>query len=166
MTNTNTTTETYLERVYARLEERDNPIERELHDALTEASNFVHEFSAGCNGTNDVPAIYYGDRPEPGYCECKVDGDEAKMASTLVMKINRAANAAERTALTPEQKAWLRVSEWREAGIDYFRGLPVTTVDLIETAKYVALRLNWITARSYRSDHAGMIRELREGELA
>ncbi len=159
---TATDTKTYLERVYERLETHDIPMERVLHEALVAASNFVADLSTDCDGTSDIPAT----RSEPGECECRIHAHEDRDRAEIVRGLGAAIRRCEAAALTEEQKSWMLPHEWRTAGIDYYRGLHITTVDLIETARYVALRLNWITAGTLRADVANTIRELREGELA
>ena len=158
---TATDTGTYLERVYERLETYDIPMERALHEALVAASNFVADLSTDCDGTSDIPAT----RREPGECECKIHAHEDRDRAEIVTGITAAIDRCEDARLSMRQKSWMLPHEWRTAGIDYYRGLPITTVDLIETARYVVLRLNWISAGTLRADHADTIRELREGEL-
>ncbi len=86
MTTDTTTKLSYLDRVYQRLEERDNPYERNMADALSEALEFVENFVAKCNGTSDVPAT----RKEPGYCECVVDGSEEEEAARIQQVVGKA----------------------------------------------------------------------------
>lgn len=135
---TNTTTElSYLDRVYQRLEERDNPYERNMADALSEALLFAENFVAKCNGTSDVPAT----RKEPGYCECVVDGSEEEEAMNIWRNV-QAAWIAPRPKLTNEQWAWFSLMEWYKLGVSATRE-PFTTADLSQTCADV---LPWLDA--------------------
>lgn len=143
---------TIMRQAQARLDWTTNPIDQALYDALVGAAEFVDEFFPDCVGARDIPAT----RMEPGYCECRIDGDEARTATAARQTLVKAVAYARSAALTDEQLPWAReVVELPER-------LPRATCELIRLAEYVALRLGWVIAGTLRSDVSQLIEELRE----
>ena len=143
---------TIMRQAQARLDWTTNPIDQALYDALVGAAEFVDGFVPGCVGERDIPDT----RMEPGYCECRIDGDEARTATAARQTLVKAVAYARSAALTDEQLPWAReVVELPER-------LPRATCELIRLAEYVALRLGWVIAGTLRSDVSQLIEELRE----
>lgn len=74
---------TWLDDQAARVDELSYRVgyEQSILDLLTDIAEWTHDFKTGCVEENDVPPVYYGDRPEPGYCECTVSPCEERQAN-------------------------------------------------------------------------------------
>lgn len=156
----------YLDRVYDRLENQyDVQAERRILEALVDLKHVVEDVPVGCIGENDVRPVLYGDRPEPGECDCRISADEANDIRRANREVRNAVLDARRLSLSVEQINLLPLQAWIEAGLSTTTGLPVTTVDLINCATYVVLQARWIKPGARRADVASNIEELRR-ELA
>lgn len=156
----------YLDRVYDRLENQyDVQAERRILEALVDLKLVVEDVPVGCIGENDIRPVLYGDRPEPGHCDCRISADEANAIRRASREVRNAVQDARRLSLSAEQRTLLSVRAWQEAGFNWALGLPVTTVDLIDCATYVVLQARWIRAGVRRADVADNIKELQR-ELA